>query len=291
MPVSSIVPTVDIDLTNPVRSEPNGIPWTKPADLDLATYYPAAPPLYFARTPNCKSTNVCIDNGIVLEIESNSTAKIETFGFFLELPAGGHGKQIYIRVEFDVAEVNKSNDPFLGAVVAGAIEAQIKIGNIGYADQPTPSTCQLRHLAAPPKDTNFRLNAPNSTGGGKFAFTPFDFYRPVFHRPIPAATAQLAFANNSTFPLVLEHTITASANPAVKAGVDVNLSQNDAAALKLFVGPGGSNHFESTLYSNSLDAVAFAGTWVSVTMPPGAAPPTNPGPLRARITRLAIYTA
>lgn len=292
MPISSIVPAVDIDFTNPAKSDADpGIIWTKPGDIDLATYYPGAPPLYFARTPNCKSTRVCIDKGLVLEIESNSTANIETFGLFLELPAPGHDRQIYVLVEFDVAEVNKSNDPFLGAVSAVATESQAKTGNISYIDRLSPVTCQMRHDAGPPQDPKFRLNAPNSSGGGAFTFTSFDFFRPVFHRPIPATTPQLAFADNSTFPLVLENTITASASPAVHAGIDANLSQHDAAALKLFVRTGGSNHFNSTIYTNSLAALAFAGVGLSVTKPQGAADPTNPGPIRARVTRLAFFAA
>jgi len=290
MPLSTIVPTVNIDFTNPAQSNAvTGIDWNQPGDVDLATFYPGIPPLYFARTQNLKSTKVYIDKGVVLESESNSTANIETFGFSLELPAGGHGHQIYILVQFDVAEVMLSNIPFLGAVSAVATESQMKTGIINYADKVSPGTCQLRHDAGPPKNTNFRLNAPQSTGGGLFTFTPFDFFGPVFHRPIPATTVQVAFADNSTLPLELENTVTASNSPATKADVEVNLSQHDASALKYFVHAGGDNRFKSNVYANSLSALGFAGVGLSITRPQGITDETNPGPVRVRIRRLAIY--
>ena len=294
MPLSTIVPTVDIDLTNPAQSNAvAGINWTQPGDIDLSTFYPGIPPIYFARTPNCKSTKVYIDQGVVLESESNSTQKIETFAFALELPPGGHNQKIYILVQFDVAEVLLSNMPFLGAVAAVANETPMKTGMMGYDDLLQAATCQMRHDAGPPKDTKFRLNAPQSTGGQKFQFTPFDFFRPVFHRPIPATTDQLAFADNSILPLELECTITASPDPATKADVEVNLSQHDAAALKYFVHGGGDNKFKSNVYTNSLAALGFAGVGLSVTRPQGLDPNavTNPGPIRVRIRRLAIYYA
>ena len=290
MSLSNLVPIVDIDFTNPAQSNAvTGINWTQPGDVDLSTFYPGIPPLYFARTPNCKSTKVYIDKGVVLENESNSTANIETFSFALELPAGGHDKEIYILVEFDVAEVKLSNDPFLGAVSAVATESQMNTGVINYADKVSPATCQLRHDAGPPKETKFRLNAPQSTGGGVFTFTPFDFFRPVFDRPIAATTAQPAFANNSTMPLVLENTITASTSPTAKASVEVNLSQHDASALKYFVHAGGPNKFQSNTYKNSLGNLRFARVGLSITRPQGITVETNPGPIRARIRRLGIY--
>src|SRR5262249_36900125 len=124
MPLSAIVPTVDIDFTNPAQSNAvAGIDWTQPGDVDLSTFYPGIPPLYFASTQNCKSTKVYVDQGLVLESESNSTKQLETFALGFELPAGSHDHQIYILVQFDVAEVLYSNQPhrpFVGAVGAFA---------------------------------------------------------------------------------------------------------------------------------------------------------------------------
>jgi len=292
MPLSTIVPIIDIDFTNPAQSNAvAGIDWNQPGDVDLATFYPGIAPIYFARTPNCKSTKVYIDKGVVLESESNATDKIETFGFALELPPGGHDQQIYVLVQFDVAEAILSNIPFLGAVASVANESPMKTGQMGYDDRLQAATCQLRHDAGPPKDTKFRLNAPQSTGGQKFQYTPFDFFRPVFHRPIPATTDQVAFADNSTLPLELECTITASQDPATKADVETNLSQHDAAALKYFVHSGGDNKFKSNTYANSLSSLAFAGVGLSITRPQGITTPTNAGPVRVRIRRLGVYYA
>jgi hypothetical protein len=114
----------------------------------------------------------------------------------------------------------------------------------------------------------------------------------VFHRPIPATTDQVAFADNSTLPLELECTIRASQDAATKADVETNLSQHDAAALKYFVYSGG-NKFKSNVYTNSLAALGFAGVGMSITRPQALDPnsETNPGPIRVRIRRLAIYYA
>lgn len=293
MPLSNIVPIVDLDFSNPAQSNAvTGINFTPPTNVDLSTFYPGMPPLYFARTGNLKSTKVYIDKGVVLESESNSTQQIETFAFALELPAGGHSNDIYILVQFDVGEVILSNMPFLGAVAAVATETPMKTGDMDMNDRLQAATCQMRHDAGPPKDTKFRLNAPQSTGGQVFQYTPFDFFRPVFHRPIPATTEQVAFADNSIMPLELELTMSASPDPATKADVEVNLSQHDAAALKYFVHPGG-NKFKSNVYKNSLAAIGFAGASLSITRPQGLDPAdvTNPGPARVRIRRLAIYYA
>jgi hypothetical protein len=291
-PLSNIVPMVDIDFTHPAQSNVNGTSWSNPGDVDLAAYYPSIPPLYFAATAGCTNMRVCIDNGLVLESESLSTKEhVETFAVALELPAGAHDKQIYVVVEFDVAEVLLSNEPFLGAVVAVANEFKMKTGKIGYDDKLSATTCQMLHNAGPPKNTAFRMNAPQSTGGQKFQYTPFDFFRPVFQRPIPPTTDQVAFANHSTRPLVLEHTINASSTPGGKAPIEVNLSQNDNAALKHFVLPGGgSNTFVSNIFKNSLSSLGFAGVALSITRPQGLDDnaPTNPGPARVRIKRLAI---
>lgn len=289
MAFSTLPLIVDIDFTNPAQSNAvTGIDFTPPANVDLSTYYPAIPPLYFARTGNLKSTKVYIDKGLVLESESNSTASIETFAFAVELPAGGHSNHIYVLVQWDVGEVILSNIPFLGAVAAFATESPMKTGNMSINDGLQAATCQMRHDAGPPKDTKFRLNAPQSTGGQVFQYTPFDFFRPVFHRPIPATTDQVAFADNSTMPLELELTLGASNTPAAKADVEVNLSQHDAAALKYFVHPGG-NKFKSNVYKNSLAPLGFAGASLSITRPQQITDETNPGPARVRIRRLAVY--
>jgi hypothetical protein len=302
--LSSLDPIVDFDFSNPAQSNAvTGMEWNQLGDVHLATYYPTMPDvltLFFAKTPNC-SAKVYVDQGVVLELTSHSTANIETFSMAVELPGGGHDKQIYVLVEFDVADVRWASffnpfKPFLGAIAAVATESKMlsgKINNdINNGDKFSASTCQLRHDSGWVAGNHFRLNAPGSTGRQKFEYTPFDFHERHFERALPAVMPRIAFANRSTFPLVLEHTITASTQPDVMAVVESNLSQSDASALKYFVSPEGSNQFGSETYTDSLKNLRFAGVGLSITRTQeaeAAMQETSHGPIRVRIRRMGVY--
>jgi hypothetical protein len=245
---------------------------------------------------------VYIDQGIVLELTSNSTVNVETFSMALGLPNGQHDNEIYVLVEFDVAEAKWASflnpfKPFLGAIAAVATESKMFTGKINNdpdnGDNISASTCQLRHDSALFGGSKFRLNIPGSTPKQPFVYTPFDFYRPYFARPFPPTIARVAFANRSTYPLVLEHTITASSQPDVMAAVVPNLSQNDLSARKYFVSSKG-DQFESGTYTDSLQNLGFAGVGLSIKRTEeaeAAGKETNRGPVRVRIRRLAIYYA
>jgi hypothetical protein len=70
MPLSNIVPIIDLDFTNPAQSDAvTGIEWKQPGDIWLATYYPTQPEvagLYFAKRQTaelkCTSTRGSCSN-------------------------------------------------------------------------------------------------------------------------------------------------------------------------------------------------------------------------------------
>jgi hypothetical protein len=239
--------------------------------------------------------------GLTLTMLSNDITNevVATFGAFVRIPT--ITRKLVVWAQYDWLGIDPrgigAGRPYLGQFGLWATAARLA----GYRPRPWLPTVRDRidpkdpavvsgqqiscYTMGSPKVPSTRLNKPNlfvsDDKGGKFKFDyiPFNTTEsPLFGH---AGAPEPPPSSVASAPFILSLSIEKSAAADAPAPVDLSLIQSS------WTFPRGDVVFNSTMFTNSLAELKFAGAVIQITDNGG--PQFAPGPIGARIKEMNIF--